>query len=79
MRERIKNAPEVRPIHLSDIDRLKRDGFEIVQGTDAAKANSDFFVIMTKRDADNMMQVKIVCPTFLRGPLSIGRAVVIGY
>lgn len=61
---------EVIPIKLSEVENLLKQGYETFVGGDAAKANCDGFQIMVKRQEGQDMRVSIVCPTFLRGPLS---------
>jgi hypothetical protein len=63
-------------IKLSEIQALKDQGYELIRGIDAAKANSDHFAIMEKVAGDGTRSIRILCPTFLRG--SIGFAKVSG-
>jgi hypothetical protein len=62
--------PIPKTIKLSDVERLKREGYTPLADCDAAKANSDYFLVMVKRTGPGAdMRVQILCPTFLRGPL----------
>ena len=60
--------PKLQPILLSEIAALERQGYVPLDGGDASRANNDYFMVMVckREDCDN---VKIVCPSFLRGPL----------
>lgn len=64
-------AANLRSIKLSEIEALKESGYELLSGGDASKANGDYFAIMIRHNNDGGHDVKIVCPTFLRGPLGI--------
>jgi hypothetical protein len=68
MRE-LKNA-KLTTLTLSEIERLKADGWVPLAVGDASKANSDYFAVMV-RDRNGARDVMIVCPSFLRGPLSM--------
>lgn len=68
----MKSIKQVNPltITLSEIERLKSQGYTPLADCDAAKANSDYFMVMVRRSGSGTeMRVEIVCPTFLRGPL----------
>jgi hypothetical protein len=56
-------------ITLSEVEQLKAAGFVPLEGGDASGANSDFFLVMVRTDSIGKLHVKIVCPSFLRGPL----------
>jgi len=60
------------PIKLSEVERLRKAGYIPLENCDAAKANSDYLLVMVKRNA-GVCDVKILCPTFLRGPLGVGK------
>lgn len=57
------------PIKLSEVERLSQSGYEPLTMCDASKANSDWFLVLVKRHKDGTRDYKILCPTFLRGPL----------
>lgn len=63
-------APQIKPLLLSQIKALQEQGYELLRGGDAQKANSDFFAVMVRTEGSTR-SIKIVCPTFLRGPLGI--------
>lgn len=69
----------LRPITLSEIERLKEAGYQPLAAGDASKANSDYFMVMVRERTDatatNGMtrEVVIVCPSFLRGTLSMSK------
>ena len=57
------------PIKISVVDRLSMQGYSLLKGCDAAKANSDYFAIMVRHRDDGGSDIQILCPTFLRGAL----------
>ena len=63
----LKNA-QLRPILPSQIEKMKSEGYEPIQGGDASMANSDYFMVFVRGAGDNRM-VEILCPSFLRGGL----------
>lgn len=64
--------PQPKSISLSDVEILKESGFEIINGGDAAKANSDYFLVMQRRNQEGKVDSTVIlCPSYLRGPLTI--------
>lgn len=62
--------PKPVAITLSEFEHLKEQGYEPLGGGDASRANSDYFLVMVRKDeSGGGCNVQIVCPTFLRGPL----------
>jgi hypothetical protein len=61
----------IRTIKISEIENLKRQGYVVLEGGDAAKANSDGFHILIREREGKPMDIAILCPTYLRGPLWI--------
>lgn len=64
----IKN-PKPIPILPSEMEEWKNQGYVPLESGDAGKANSDYFMIMVKDDQSGLRSIKILCPSFLRGPL----------
>lgn len=64
-------------IPLSDVENLKRQGYEIYNQGDAGKANCDHFLILVRDRAAvatpevTHRDVAILCSSFLRGPVFI--------
>jgi hypothetical protein len=63
----------VTSIKLSEIKELQDQGYKIVEGGDASKANSDYFVILERRHDDGTRTIRILCPTFLRGGIGFAK------
>lgn len=63
--------PKPVAITLSEFENLREQGYEPLGGGDASRANCDYFLVMVRKgkEAADVMDVCIVCPTFLRGPL----------
>ena len=57
----------------SEIDALHAAGYTRVCTGDAAKANSDFFMIFERSLGDGSRSIRILCPTFLRGQLGFSQ------
>lgn len=70
---------QLRAITLSEFDRLRQSGYEPLDSGDASRANSDYFQIMVRRNATGNSDIRILCPTFLRGPLGFKSAGAISY
>jgi hypothetical protein len=68
-----KSDPSVKTITLSEVKQLEDAGWTVFRGGDAAKANSDHFLVMVRKreSAKSERDVMVFCPTFLRGPLYI--------
>lgn len=64
----LKDA-KLKAITLSAIREMEEHGFRPLEGGDASRANSDYLMIMEQRNDKGERRIKIVCPSFLRGPL----------
>jgi hypothetical protein len=64
---KLKDA-KLRTITLSEIESLRDQGYRPLDAGDASMANSDYLMVMVSIEAGKR-RVKIVCPSFLRGPL----------
>jgi hypothetical protein len=63
---------QLRTVRLSEVETLRAEGYEPIAGGDAAKANSDYFMVMVKRGSDGAPdRIRILCPSFLRGGLGV--------
>ena len=62
--------PPLKLIPVSEVARLKKSGYEPLAAGDASQANCDYFMVFVKK-SDSGQDIRIVCPTFLRGSLGI--------
>lgn len=64
----IKNAKVV-TILPSELEQWKNEGYHPLDDGDASKSNSDYFMVMCRDNEDGTRNIRVVCPSFLRGPL----------
>ena len=57
----------------SEIFALHGQGYTRVCTGDAAKANSDYFMMFERDNDDGTKSIRILCPSFLRGSLGFAK------
>lgn len=64
------DAKEIKAVSWTQVEHYRKSGYLVLEDGDAAKANSDSFIVMVRKGEDGKRKdFMVLCPTFLRGPL----------